>query len=72
MATATDIAHLVVGAIGEELGAPAHGAPLGVVGVAMVVVWEARIDFTRPVHIFGERADSGPSGLGVAERCLCR
>ena len=63
MTAATNIAHLVVGAIGEELGASAHRALLRIVAVAMVVVWETRIDFTRPVHIFCERADSGPPGL---------
>jgi hypothetical protein len=63
MTAPTNIAHLVVGAIGEELGASAHRALLRIVAVAMVVVWETRIDFTRPVHIFCERADSGPPRL---------
>ena len=63
MTAPTNIAHLVVGAIGKELGASAHRALLRIVAVAMVVVWETRIDFTRPVHILCERADSGPPRL---------
>ena len=47
MTTATNIAHLVVGAIGEDLRASAHRALLRIVAVAMVVVWES-----RRVHFF--------------------
>ena len=70
MGTATNIAHL--GAIGEELGTSAHGALLRIVAVVIVVVWEARIDFTRPVHILCEQADStrtfgSPSGVSVGD-----
>ena len=61
MMAATNIAHFVVGAIGEGLGASAHGALLRIVAVVMVVCLGSQN--TRPVHIFYEQADSGPPRL---------
>jgi hypothetical protein len=58
--TATYIAHLVVGAIGEQLGASAHRAPLRIAAGSMVIAWKAIVGITRRVHIFVRRADSGP------------